>query len=33
MAVAWLKKKKLAGDTVTDGIICEKVHTIHDDLS
>lgn len=32
MLLVWLKDKELAGNTVTEGIICEKARTIYDDL-
>ena len=30
--LAWQKDMELAGDTVTEGIICKKAHTVYDEL-
>ena len=32
LLLVWLKDKELTGDIVTERIICEKAHTIYDDI-
>ena len=33
LLLVWLNEKQLAGDSVSEGLICEKARHLHDDLS